>query len=273
VPAAAHVLTPAQFALAWLGTASLQKGPVWWCSHHRHHHRTADTAADAHSPTAHGFWWAHCGWFLLTNRHFAPLSGAVPDLLALPEIVWLERFYLVPPVSLALGLAAVGGGRAAAYGFALATVLCWHATYAINSVAHMQGTRRFACQFNGPCTARNNLCGPITYRAGDTDPHTCAAACSRCSPWARGGTTTTTGTWHRRATASDSRGRSTSPSTPSSVRATARHRCAASYPLRLISNGGCWACMEGEGGTSRAHGGGIQVLNIHRHPSLFSCYT
>ena len=150
-----------QFGLAWLGTASLQKGPVWWCSHHRHHHRTADTAADAHSPVAHGFWWAHCGWFLLTNRHFAPLKGAVPDLLALPEIVWLERFYLVPPVTLVLGLAAAGGGRATAYGFAVATVLCWHATYAINSVAHLHGGRRFQCQFNGPCTARNNLCEGI----------------------------------------------------------------------------------------------------------------
>jgi len=143
--------------LAWLGTASLQKGPVWWCSHHRHHHRTADTAADAHSPRAHGFWWAHCGWFLLTTRHDQPLAGAVPDLLALPEIAWLEKYYLVPPASLAAGLWLCGGARALFTGFFLATVLCWHATYAINSVAHLLGAQRFSCQFNGTCTAKNNL--------------------------------------------------------------------------------------------------------------------
>ena len=146
-----------QFALAWLGTSSLQKGPLWWCSHHRHHHRTADTDADAHSPVAHGFWWSHCGWFLLTDRHTAPLLGAVPDLVALPELVWLERFYLVPPASLAAAMWLYGGGRALCYGFCMATVLCWHATYAINSVAHLLGNRTFACQFNGACTARNNL--------------------------------------------------------------------------------------------------------------------
>jgi stearoyl-CoA desaturase (delta-9 desaturase) len=146
-----------QFALAWLGTASLQKGPLWWCSHHRHHHRTADTPRDAHSPVAHGFWWSHCGWFLLTNRHAAPLLRAVPDLAALPEIRWLERHYLLPPAALAAALGAVGGARAVAYGFFVATVLCWHATYAINSVAHLLGGRRFTCEFNGACTARNNL--------------------------------------------------------------------------------------------------------------------
>jgi stearoyl-CoA desaturase (delta-9 desaturase) len=150
-----------QFALAWLGTASLQKGPLWWASHHRHHHRTADTRADAHSPVVHGFWWSHCGWFLLTNRHAAPLLRAVPDLAALPELRFLERCYLLPPAALAACLYAGGGPRAVAYGFFVATVLCWHATYAINSVAHLLGGRRFVCEFNGACTARNNLCAPL----------------------------------------------------------------------------------------------------------------
>jgi fatty-acid desaturase len=138
----------------------MQKGPLWWCSHHRHHHRTADTPHDAHSPVAHGFWWSHCGWFLLTNRHVAPLLGAVPDLAVLPEMRWLERHYLVPPLTLAAALGAAGGARAVAYGFCVATVACWHATYAINSVAHLLGGRRFTCEFNGACTARNNMCAP-----------------------------------------------------------------------------------------------------------------
>jgi cyclopropane-fatty-acyl-phospholipid synthase len=38
-----------QFVIAWLGTSSLQRGPLWWAGHHRHHHRYADTKEDVHS--------------------------------------------------------------------------------------------------------------------------------------------------------------------------------------------------------------------------------
>jgi stearoyl-CoA desaturase (delta-9 desaturase) len=33
-----------QFVLGWLGASSAQKGPIWWASHHRHHHKHSDTA-------------------------------------------------------------------------------------------------------------------------------------------------------------------------------------------------------------------------------------
>ena len=113
----------------------------------------------------HGFFWSHIGWWMCTDAHTHVLWGAVPDLAALPELRWLERHYLVPPAALAAGLFAAGGGRAAVYGFGVSTVLCWHATYAINSVAHLQGTRLFGCEFNGACTARNNLCAPCRFRS------------------------------------------------------------------------------------------------------------
>ena len=40
----------AQFAVAVVGTMAWQRGPLWWASHHRVHHRTADTPADPHRP-------------------------------------------------------------------------------------------------------------------------------------------------------------------------------------------------------------------------------
>src|SRR6185436_3133726 len=42
---------PVQFALAFLGTTSLQKGVLWWAAHHRFHHRHSDQEPDLHSPT------------------------------------------------------------------------------------------------------------------------------------------------------------------------------------------------------------------------------
>ena len=54
---------PVQFAFAVLGASSVQRGPLWWAAHHRHHHVHADTAADPHTPRK-GFWRSHAGWFL-----------------------------------------------------------------------------------------------------------------------------------------------------------------------------------------------------------------
>jgi stearoyl-CoA desaturase (delta-9 desaturase) len=39
-----------QFIFAVIGNSSVQRGPLWWAAHHRHHHRYADTEKDIHSP-------------------------------------------------------------------------------------------------------------------------------------------------------------------------------------------------------------------------------
>ena len=53
-----------QFVLAWLGSSAVQKGPLWWASHHRHHHQHSDQEMGVHSPEREGFWWSHVGWIL-----------------------------------------------------------------------------------------------------------------------------------------------------------------------------------------------------------------
>ena len=39
-----------QFVFAVIGASSAQRGPLWWASHHRKHHKYADTENDLHSP-------------------------------------------------------------------------------------------------------------------------------------------------------------------------------------------------------------------------------
>jgi stearoyl-CoA desaturase (delta-9 desaturase) len=146
-----------QFALAWVGASSCQKGVLWWASWHRHHHQHADSEEDAHSPVQLGFWWSHLGWFLLSDDHTAVLANLIPDLLQYPELAWLERWHLLPGVSLAIVCYfALGGYEAFVYGFLVSTVALWHATFTINSLSHIYGSRRFACEFRGDCNARNN---------------------------------------------------------------------------------------------------------------------
>src|SRR5260370_17561814 len=60
-----------QFIFGLLGASAVQRGPIWWAAHHRHHHVYSDKPEDVHSPVQHGFFWSHMGWFI-SHKHFAP---------------------------------------------------------------------------------------------------------------------------------------------------------------------------------------------------------
>lgn len=133
---------PMQFLLALVGTTAVQKGPLWWAAVHRAHHRYSDKPKDVHSPLQRGFWYAHVGW-IVSPRYEAVTYDDVPDLAKYPELRWLDRHFEVPPALLALGCYAIGGLSGLVWGFAISTVLVWHATFCINSLAHRWGSRRY----------------------------------------------------------------------------------------------------------------------------------
>jgi stearoyl-CoA desaturase (delta-9 desaturase) len=134
-----------QLVLAVLGASCAQKGPLWWAAHHRDHHRFSDGPGDIHSPLRSGFWWSHVGW-ILASRHDATKLDRVKDLARYPELRWLDRWHVVPPVALATGLFLAGGVPALLWGFFVSTVLLWHGTFVINSLAHVIGRRRYATE-------------------------------------------------------------------------------------------------------------------------------
>lgn len=130
-----------QFIVAWIGTSAAQKGPLWWAAHHRGHHRNSDTTADIHSPRK-GFWWSHVGW-ILCDRYSATDHESIRDFSRFPELEWLNKHYLIPPWTLALAALAIGGWSGLVVGFFGSTVLLWHATFTVNSLAHVMGRRRY----------------------------------------------------------------------------------------------------------------------------------
>jgi stearoyl-CoA desaturase (delta-9 desaturase) len=133
---------PFQFVLAFMAMTSLQKGVLWWAAHHRDHHRFADTPRDLHSPVQRGFWWSHVGW-ILSPRYGGTNLDRVKDLARFPELRWLDRHYLVPPVVFFLVLLAVGGLPWLVWGGAIGTILLWHGSFAVNSLAHRFGRVRY----------------------------------------------------------------------------------------------------------------------------------
>jgi len=140
----------AQFLMAFGGTTAVQKGPLWWASHHRIHHRYTDVDGDVHSPRD-GFWWSHVGWILSTKYKDTDLDG-IKDFAAFPELRWLERHNWVGPWSLAVASFLLFGWGGLLIGFFLSTVLLWHGTFLVNSMAHVMGRRRYAT----PDTSRNS---------------------------------------------------------------------------------------------------------------------
>jgi stearoyl-CoA desaturase (delta-9 desaturase) len=169
-----------QFVFALIGASAVQRGPLWGAAHHRHHHAHSDRPEDLHSPRQRGFLWSHMGWFL-SRRCFAPDLARVRDLQRYPELRWLDRFDVLVPVALALAVFALGAllertapglgtsrWQMLVWGFFVSTVLCYHATYTINSLSHVFGRRRYATADD----SRNNaLLALLTFGEGWHNNH------------------------------------------------------------------------------------------------------
>lgn len=141
-----------QFLLAFLAETSAQKGVLWWAAHHRVHHRVSDKPEDIHSPMQRGFWWSHIGW-IISNEYDEYDPRLIQDFAKFPELVWLDRYFWVPPALLGSAFFLLGGLPLFVWGFVISTVVLFHCTFSINSLAHVWGSRRFET----PDDSRNNF--------------------------------------------------------------------------------------------------------------------
>jgi len=130
-----------QFVLAFGGLTAAQKGPLWWAAHHRDHHRYTDTERDPHSPIR-GFWWSHVGW-LLSGEYGETDYESIKDFARYPELRFLNRHDWIGPWALGIASFLIGGWSGLFIGFFGSTVLLWHATFSVNSFAHVFGRRRY----------------------------------------------------------------------------------------------------------------------------------
>jgi stearoyl-CoA desaturase (delta-9 desaturase) len=141
-----------QFAIALLGVTATQKGPIWWAATHRHHHKFSDAENDVHSPARRGFWYSHMFWWL-GRDHEKTNTASVPDLVKYPELRFLDDYHLVGPTIAMLVTWLIAGADGILWGFVVSTCVLMHATFTINSLAHVFGSRRYATTD----TSRNNL--------------------------------------------------------------------------------------------------------------------
>ena len=156
-----------QFVLAVVAQATAQKSVLWWAAKHRHHHLHSDTEQDVHSPRQTSFWYAHLGWIFVRQHDTADLSK-IADFTRYPELTWLHRHELVPAVALGALAFLVGGWSGLVVGFFWSTVLLYHATFCINSLAHTHGSRRYV---TGDDSRNNWILALVTFGEGWHNNH------------------------------------------------------------------------------------------------------
>lgn len=165
---------------ALIGASAAQRGPLWWVAHHRIHHRHTDRPGDPHSPVVGGMLSAHLLWLFEAANQPTDLSQ-VPDLAGAWELRLLDRFHHLVPALSALGafllgviLAAVdpglgtSGPQMLVWGFCISTVALYHSTFAVNSLGHRFGRRRFE---TADASRNNRLVALLTLGEGWHNNH------------------------------------------------------------------------------------------------------
>jgi stearoyl-CoA desaturase (delta-9 desaturase) len=156
-----------QFVLACLGCTALQKGPLWWASHHRHHHLHSDMPDDVHSPVTGGFWWSHLGWMFAPDWNEGD-PKSTRDLSRYPELRWLEHLHWGPAMVLAGLCYLLGGWSGVVVGFFGGSLLSHHAVFLVNSACHLWGRRRYE---TADASRNNALVAVLTLGEGWHNNH------------------------------------------------------------------------------------------------------
>jgi stearoyl-CoA desaturase (delta-9 desaturase) len=156
-----------QFVLACLAQSTTQRSVLWWAAKHRHHHLYSDTGIDVHSPRHRGFFYAHVAW-IFAARHQETDLTKIQDFARYPELMWLHRFERAPAYVMAAVAFLIGGWSGLVVGFVWSTVLLYHATFCINSLAHVMGSRRYV---TGDDSRNNWLLALMTFGEGWHNNH------------------------------------------------------------------------------------------------------
>src|SRR5205809_1146087 len=116
-----------------------------------------------------------------SHRAYATSLVKIADFAHFPELMWLHRYELVPAVVLAVLCFLVGGWPGLIVGFFWSTVLVYHATFSINSLAHVWGAKRYV---TGDDSRNNWLLALFTMGEGwHNNHHACQSSVRQGFRW------------------------------------------------------------------------------------------
>lgn len=124
--------------LAFLGTFALQGGILHWVATHRAHHSSEGKRGDPHSIHK-GRWWSHIWWAVHKGPNgfrYKTVGKLAHDVAQDPFMVFLDKYILFINGGTFLLVFFMMGIEFALLLFPLRTVVGWHATFFVNSMAH-----------------------------------------------------------------------------------------------------------------------------------------
>jgi stearoyl-CoA desaturase (delta-9 desaturase) len=131
-----------EYVLATLGSLTAEGSPLDWVGLHRAHHQFSDTPGDPHDANR-GFWWSHMMWLAYESMPRDEIRKYTSDLNGDRYYEFMQQFFLLPQVLLAVLLYLWGGWSFLVWGVFLRLVLVYHTTWLVNSATHKFGYRTF----------------------------------------------------------------------------------------------------------------------------------
>ena len=140
---------PVRLVFMCVNSAAHQGSIYHWARDHRMHHRYTDTELDPHS-IQYGFWYSHIGWLFFTKSQQLRDAAKKIDMSDIEQdsiVMFQKRNYTVLSNLFCFVLPTLYGysmWNSWWIGYFYFGVLRWifllHATWCVNSVAHMWGT-------------------------------------------------------------------------------------------------------------------------------------
>lgn len=149
---------PVKLFVLLFGAAAFENSALWWSSEHRKHHKHVDTDDDPYDITK-GFFWAHMGWLMFKLKPSTPMDNVQDlrkDALVMWQYKWVHAiaFFMSFILPSCIGYVyAIATGNLSPMAGALGgllipgvarVVLVQHATFCINSLCHMIGSRPYS---------------------------------------------------------------------------------------------------------------------------------
>ncbi len=136
-----------EYLAAFAGTLALQGSVLKWVGHHRMHHAYSDKTKDPHNAKR-GFWFSHLFWTCYNDPSRDDekiLRKFARDIAADPVLVFMSKdtFVLGSQLALLFALWAFGGFEFMVWGIFVRLAALYHATWFVNSAAHMWGYRSY----------------------------------------------------------------------------------------------------------------------------------
>ncbi|WP_425616221.1 acyl-CoA desaturase [Anatilimnocola sp. NA78] len=169
-----------------IGALSVEGSPLVWCAVHRRHHQYSDQQGDPHSPHLagegwlgfwRGLWHSHSGWLFTGIWSHPEMQRYIPDLLADPLLVKLDKLYFVwillsfiIPTAIAWAVTGTleGAVLGLLWGGFVRVFLTHHVTWSINSICHVMGQREYV---SGDHSRNNWVCGILSFGEGWHNNH------------------------------------------------------------------------------------------------------